>query len=113
MNNCLVDILDPKGHTKTPCNAYLTFMNIDGVTTPKVRCYASNCTQEQLAVLLWIAESAIEQLKSDIPDIKEYVELIKSAADEFGLTTSDIFNSETTQISILKDALREDETDDT
>ena len=112
MNNCLIDILDPKGHMKTPCNAYLTFMNVDGVTTPKVRCYASNCTQEQLAVLLWIAESAIEQLKNDIPDSRESVDLIKAAAVEFGLNTSNIFNSETTQISILKDALTEDDDND-
>lgn len=109
MNNCLIDILDPKGHTKTPCNAYLTFMNVDGVTTPKVRCYGSNCTQEQMALLLWIAECTIERLKVDIPDIREHIDLIKATAEELGITTSDFLTSKTTQISILKDALTEDE----
>lgn len=112
MNSCFVDILDPKEHTKTPCKAYLTFMSIDGVDVPKVRCYANNCAQEDLAILTWIAECAIEQLKNDVPDLRESVDLIKAAAEEFGFTNSDIFNSESTQISILKDAV-EDETNDT
>ena len=107
MNSCLVDILDPKDHTKTQCKAYLTFMSIDGVAVPKVRCYANNCAQEELAVLMWIAECAIEQLKNDIPNLKESVDLIKAAAKEFGLTNSNIFNSESTQISILKDAMED------
>lgn len=112
MNSCLVDILDPKAHTKTPCKAYLTFMSIDGVATPKVRCYANNCARKDLAILMWIAECAIEQLKNDVPKLKESIDFIKAAAKEFGLTNSDFFNSESTQISILKDAV-EDETNDT
>lgn len=107
MNSCLVDILDPKEHTKTPCKAYLAFMSIDEVAVPKVRCYANNCGQEELAVLMWIAECAIEQLKTDVPDLRESVDLIKAAAEEFGLNNSDIFNSESTQISILKDAMED------
>ena len=107
MNSCLVDILDPKEHTKTPCKAYLTFISIDGIATPKVRCYANNCEQEELAVLTWIAECAIEQLKNDVPNLKESIDLIKAAAEEFGLTNSDIFTSESTQISILKDAMED------
>lgn len=107
MNSCFVDILDPKEHTKTPCKAYLTFMSIDGVDVPKVRCYANNCAHEDLAILTWIAECAIEQLKNDVPDLRESVDLIKAAAEEFGFTNSDIFNSESTQISILKDAMED------
>lgn len=107
MNSCLVDILDPKEHTKTPCKAYLTFMSIDGVATPKVRCYANNCAQEDLAILTWIAECSIEQLKNDVPNLRESVDWIKAAAEEFNLTNSDIFNSKSTQISILKDAVED------
>ena len=106
MNSCLVDILDHKAHTKIPCKAYLTFMSIDGVATPKIRCYANNCAQEDLAILTWIAECAIEQLK-DIPNLRESVDFIKAAAEEFCFTNSDIFNSEITQISILKDAVED------
>ena len=109
MNSCLVDILDPKAHTKTPCKAYLTFMSIDGVATPKVRCYANNCAQEDLAILAWIAECAIEQLKNDVPNLKKSIDFIKAAAKESGLTNSDFFNSESTQISILKDAVEDEE----
>ena len=112
MNSCLVDILDPKAHTKTPCKAYLTFMSIDGFATPHVRCYANNCGKGELAVLMWIAECAIEQMKNDVPNLKESVDFIKAAAKKFGITNPDIFNSESTQISILKDAV-EDETNDT
>lgn len=107
MNSCFVDILDSKEHIKTPCKAYLTFMSIDGVDVPKVRCYANNCAQEDLAILTWIAECAIEQLKNDVPDLRESVDLIKAAAEEFGFTNSDIFNSESTQISILRDAVED------